>query len=540
MSKLESSIASFIRQIFKRENQRSELGLSSKDLVVHASQTMGTAFDMMNTDLNGMFTLDRGMLSRFSDYEIMDQYGEISAALDLFADEATQTDMSTGKVLWAESSDDAIQKELTDLFDRRIDIENNIWPMARNLCKFGNEYDELLVGGDNAGVVGMQALPSASMRRIETFNGDLIGYVQSFSGDLNYSPEQFAKLKKEQFSAKSPSKDIAIFEDWRVVHMRLISKHRESLYGWSVIDPARWIWKRLMLLEDAVLVYKLSRSPSRYAFYIDTSKMPRHEQERQIRAVMQRLKKRQFVNPQTGKLDLRASPLGMDQDFFFGVNDGKESTRVETLSGPSYQQVEDVEYFLKKLYAAIKVPRAYMGYDESMPSRATLSQQDVMFCRSVMRIQRELRNGMRRVANVNLAAKRIDPAAVTFDVKMTIPSSIFELGQLEAMRTRADVAAMMERHVSQYWLLKNIYHLSDADIEAITKDKASQPGSEFESRSSSQERTLFRGNREDEMRVEDAVHREMERPDSYLGKRLRETGALLRDISSALSTQQRT
>jgi hypothetical protein len=685
MSILSNARINFIRKIFQRDKQRVDLGLSTRELIRNAqSSYAGSAFDVMNTDMRGMFTLDHGMLDRFGDYDQMDQYGEISAALNIYADEATQTDSSKGKALWVESKDELIQKELTDMFEKRVDIDNAIWPMARNLCKYGNEYNELIIGGDGAGVVGIQPLPTPSVRRVESLKGDLLGFLQTFSGNLDYTPEQFEKFRLQKGAGANNSKDVAVFEDWRLVHMRLVSKYRESLYGWSVIDPARWIWKRLMLLEDAVLLYKLSRSPSRFAFYIDTGSLPAREAEQVLNQAKNRLKKKKFVNPNTGKVDLRNSPLSMDEDFFFSVKNGKESVRVDTLSGPAYQQTDDVDYFLKKFYAAIMIPRAYMGYDENMPSRATLclsgdtripllngtsptirelsesdygsypyfwvyscdskgnvvpgkghdarltqrhvntvevvldngkvvtctpehlflcqdgtykeaqnlssyqalkskdivvsvvevrtgsridvyditvdeyhnfaleqgvfvhnSQEDVRFCRGILRIQREIINGCKKMSRVNLAAKNIDPASVEFVIKMAIPSSIFELGQLAVMRERADLASSMERHVSQHWLLQNIYHLSDAEIEKITgqkqKDLENQPETSYEQATihspSSTERMLFSGNREDEKRLEEVVKRVMEDPNSSWGKRLRETGYLLREISSSLQSQ---
>lgn len=547
MSILSNARINFIRKIFQRDKQRADLGLSTRELIRNAqSSYAGSAFDVMNTDMRGMFTLDHGMLDRFGDYDQMDQYGEISAALNIYADEATQTDSAKGKALWVESKDELIQKELTDMFEKRVDIDNALWPMARNLCKYGNEYNELIIGGDGAGVVGIQPLPTPSVRRVESLKGDLLGFLQTFSGNLDYTPEQFEKFRLQKGACANNSKDVAVFEDWRLVHMRLVSKYRESLYGWSVIDPARWIWKRLMLLEDAVLLYKLSRSPSRFAFYIDTGSLPAREAEQVLNQAKNRLKKKKFVNPNTGKVDLRNSPLSMDEDFFFSVKNGKESVRVDTLSGPAYQQTDDVDYFLKKFYAAIMIPRAYMGYDENMPSRATLSQEDVRFCRGILRIQREIINGCKKMSRVNLAAKNIDPASVEFVIKMAIPSSIFELGQLAVMRERADLASSMERHVSQHWLLQNIYHLSDAEIEKITgqkqKDFANQPETSYEQATihspSSTERMLFSGNREDEKRLEEVVKRVMEDPNSSWGKRLRETGYLLREISSSLQSQQ--
>ena len=216
-----------------------------------------------------------------------------NSALDIYADDSTQEDSTEGKVLWVESDDESIKDELMDMFYKRIDIENHIWGMSRGLCKMGNEYQEIVVG-DN-GVVGLNYLPARTMRRVENKKGDLLGFMQTFSDNVDFTPEQFEKFVIKGGVGTNDTRDVAAFEDWRIAHMRLTAKYRESLYGWSVIDPARWVWKRLMLLEDAVLVYKLTRSPSRYAFYIDVGKVPKHEAEKILRQAMQMLKKRKFV-----------------------------------------------------------------------------------------------------------------------------------------------------------------------------------------------------------------------------------------------------
>jgi len=470
-----------------------------------------------------------------------------NSALDIYADDVTQVDSSTGKSIWINSNSDAVKKDLEDVFYNRLKADEIVWEIARQTCKYGNDFEEIVVGAD--GVVGLNFLPPATVRRIEGTRGDLKGFIQSYTTDLNVEPAMFDKMKMQGGGAVNDQKNIALFEDWRVTHFRLRSKNRDSVYGWAVTDPARWAWRRLILLEDAVMVYKLTRSPSRYAFYVDVGTQPNREAEKTLLQVKQKLKKRKFVNPKTGKLDFRFNPLSFDEDFFLGVRDGKETTRIDVLNGPSYQQVDDVQYFLYKLYAALKVPRAYLGYDENMPSKATLSQEDVRFARTTLRIQREIRNGFHKVGRVHLASRRIDPASVEFDIAMTVPSSIFEMGQLEVKRTRADIATSMERHVSLYWLLSNIYGMSDEDIKAVMQQKQDEMkkaqsmgaggGSPFESRIMrhdslyTSEKALMEGNREHEKRMEEHLKKHINDSNSRLGKQLREVQMLLHELAAS-------
>jgi len=558
-NKISSAVSNFVRTIFNREQLlRQQLSIADPSSIFPANRFTLAQLPGIDASLFGYvgdtLGLDRRRLYRYSDYEQMDEYPDISSALDIYADDATQTDSTTRKSVWIECQNDQVRDDLDNVFYKRLRMGETIWEIARQLCKYGNEFDEIVVG--DMGVVGLNYLPTATMHRIEAPGGITKGFVQSYATDIQINHKTVDHFKFAEGGGRDGNKDAILYEDWRVVHWRLRSKNRDSVYGWAVTEPARWVWKRLKLLEDAVMVYKLTRSPSRYLFTIDVSNMSTQQAERKLQEAKQRLKKRKFINPETGKPDFRYSPLAMDEDFFVGSRDGKEQTRVDTLNGPAYQQVEDVEYFLNKLYAALKVPRAYLGYDENMPSKATLSQEDVRFAMTILRIQNEIRTGLHKIGRVHLASRNIDPASVDFKIAMTVPSAIFELGQMEVRRARADLASQMERHVSLYWLLSNVYALSDDEITQIMKQKEDETkkaqsmggGGGFESliygpgSSSStgyiSERELFKGNKEHEKRMEDIVKRAMESQDSRMGLRLRQTEYFLRELLHALQNKR--
>jgi hypothetical protein len=548
MGRLSSGMTAFMRTVFGREGQaRRELAISTPELASAITGSLGyTSLLGMNRNDFGFdegidsYGHGRGLLSRYSEWEQMDDYGDIAIALDAYSDDSTQEDSEKKKTVWIESSDEKIRDDLEGMLHKRVKIEDNIWEISRQLCKMGNDFEEVLVG-DN-GVIGLGFLPPATMRRVEGKGRELLGFVQSYSADLVIDPKKFESLKTPDGILVNSRKDMAVFEPWRVVHFRLRSKNRDAVYGTAVTDSARWPWKRLILLEDAVMVYKLSRSPSRFAFYVDVSGLGKQEAKRELQQIRQSLKKRKFVDPKTGKLNFRFNPLSFDEDFFLGVRDGKENTRIDVLNGPSYQQVEDVQYFQQKLHSALRVPRGYMGYEEGLAGKAVLSAEDVKFARSVLRVQRELKNGLRGVCNVHLASRRIDPASVDFDIAMTMPSSIFELGQMEVRRARADIAQSMERHVSLHYLLSDIYHFSDEDIVKIMKQKneemkrAQESGGAFENviRSGNviSEKELFQGhNEEDAKRTLESIQ-ENKNVNQELLKRLKRTEGLIQDILS--------
>lgn len=523
-----------------------------------------------------------------------------NSAVDIYADDASQPDTSLGRTVWVTSKDRTLQGVLDDLFHKRLRLDEEIWEITRSLVKYGNDYEEMLVTND--GVVGLNFLPAPTVRRVEGPRGELYGFVQDFKGRFGYSPQEFQKILAQRTdairnmaqpgTAKQPGnmlQRVSAMEPWEVSHFRLRGKHRRSIYGYSVLEPVRWIWKRLMLLEDAAMIYRLQRAPERFAFYVDVGDLPPAEALAFVNKIRQQHKKKRFVNPSTGKLDLKFEPLSQDDDFYVPVRKGVEGTRIEVLGGPSWQHMDDVEYFQKKMFSGLKVPKAYLAQDESA-ARAVLSSEDVRFARSVLRVQREVKNGLRKIARTHLAALNIDPYAVEYDIHMTVPSAIFELAQLEVRNARADLASRMKEHVSLRWVLTNVYQLADEDIETVLKERSDdikregaataeaekmslRANAEVERENAAQagggggggaaprfahagtpkgmklleaklatlpdrirrsisESEMSRGSREGEKRANDKLDRLLRSNDQQV-RRIREVGALLRDVADA-------
>jgi hypothetical protein len=390
-----------------------------------------------------------------------------NSAFHYFANDATQPNMDNGRVCWVQSPDQAVVDMADTLIKRRLRLEDDLFSIAYTLCQYGNDFEEVLVTEN--GVVGLNNLAAPTMRRIEKLNGSMIGYVQDVTGRFTANQDE---LRRMLAGALTIPKHVALFEDWQVCHFRLRSTTRRSPYGVSVGEGARWIWKRLVMLEDAVMIYKLTRSPARYAFYVDVTDVPPNRVETFLKRAKRDLKKKKMVNPNNNFLDMRYNPLANDEDFFIAVRDGRALSRVEVLSGPDYQNVDDVQYFQRKLHGALMVPRAYMGQDAPIQGRAILSNEDVRAARVSLQIQKELRNGVERLIRTDLAARgHPSPWAVELDVMMTVPSNIYELAAMEVKNARADFAARIQPYVSMRWLLENVFKLSDAEIREVEKQR---------------------------------------------------------------------
>jgi hypothetical protein len=417
--------------------------------------------------LSDTLRMEESLLYRYADYEEMDDYPEIGSALDVYADDATVLDARHNTCVWPVSKDNLVREILADLLYRRLRIDEDIYPLTRGLAKYGNAYAEIIA--DQSGVIGLNYLPAPTVRRLEDSKGNLFGFVQSMDGRFLADTHVFIDEIKQ---GKIPD-GVIFFEPYEIVHWRMQGKRVHTTYGYSVLDSARWVFRRLVMAEDSALIYKLTRAPARYAFYVDTANLPPQQRTAYVNQVKQGYKKRKLFNPSTGKLDFRMNPLAADDDFWIPTANGVDATRIEVISGPDYQTTDDLEYFRGKLFSALKVPRRYLGFDGG-ESRASLSQEDVRFARTIQRLQREVRNGYKKVCRIHLAALNIDPDQIDYDLRMTTSSTIFELSQLELLNARAGAAQALMEYLPKEWILENIFEFSKDDALYIQKVKQSE------------------------------------------------------------------
>lgn len=462
-----------VRNFFARapEQQAVELRRGGIPMTSKAGLSYNLVSQFGYDTLAAHLYIDQDLQLRYGDYEEMDDYPEIGTGLDIYADDSTSPELDREQAIWAVSKDRGIEQNLNNMLHKRLGIENDIWGVSRTLCKYGNVFGELLLADD--GLVGINFLPPPTCRRVEDPRGNLLGFIQDVHGRFNISLDDFYQLaaqRNQTQGAVRPPGVLSVFEEWEVVHWRLRGKHLRSIYGHGVIEPARWIWKRLSLLEDAILIYKLERAPSRYAFYIDVGQMDMERGLAYVNRVKNSFTRKKFVNPSTGDLDMRYNPLAMDEDFFVPVRDGKRSTEIDVLQGPDYSEVETLEYHRDKLVSAIKIPKTYMGYGGE-PTRTALSGEDIRFARTIMRIQRVLRAGFRQAARVHLIAVGKQPDRIDYDIRMNVPSQILELARMEVMSAKSDLASRMKEDVGSQWVLEHIYNFSADEAKELMRSR---------------------------------------------------------------------
>ena len=237
-----------------------------------------------------------------------------------------------------------------------------------------------------------------------------------------------------------------------------------------MLESARRIWRQLILMEDAMLVYRVIRAPERRVFYIDVGNIAPEEIENYMQQAQSSLKRQPVVDKTNGSTDFRYNPYSVDEDYFLPVRGGETGTKIDTLAGGSNAAaIEDVQYIQKKLFAALKIPRAYLGYDEDTGSKATLAQEDIRFSRTIQRIQKTIVAELNKVAMIHLYCHGFEGEQLAdFSLRLTNPSSVAQQQKLELIRSQFEIAGTApEGMVDRSWIRRNIIGLTSEEIEEI-------------------------------------------------------------------------
>ena len=385
-------------------------------------------------------------MSRYSDFSEMEATPEIASALDIYAEETVSAD-DAGQVLHVYSENRKVQELLDNLFHDLLNVEFNLPMWTRNLCKYGDFFLFLDIHPEY-GVINAYPISISEMEREEGFDA-----------------EDPASVRFRWITHGNQA-----LENWQIAHFRLLGNDAFLPYGSSVLEAARRIWRQLILIEDAMLVYRVIRAPERRVFYIDVGNVPPEDVANYLEQAQSSLKRNQVVDKTNGQVDLRYNPLSVDEDYFLPVRGGESGTKIDTLAGgQNTAAIEDVQYIQKKLFAALKIPKAYLGYDEDIGSKATLAQEDIRFSRTIQRIQKTVISELNKIAMVHLYCHGYEgEELLDFDLRLSNPSTIAQQQKLELIRARFEIAGTApEGAVNRRWLQKNVLGLTDEEINEI-------------------------------------------------------------------------
>ena len=397
-------------------------------------------------------------LAAYYDYESMEFTPEISASLDIYAEEST-TLSEKGEILTIYSESDRVKNILEDLFKEKLDINTNLQMWARGLCKYGDNFVYLKVDPEK-GIVGCQQLPNIEIERIE-------GASTKTPGN-----EKDLKLPSRELRFQWKNKEME-FQSWEIAHFRLLGDDRKLPYGTSMLDKIRRIWKQLLLAEDAMLIYRTSRAPERRVFKVFVGNMDDKDIEAYVQRVANKFKRDQIADPRNGQVDMRYNQMAVDQDYFIPVRDPSQTNPIETLAGAqNLGEIADIEYIQKKLLAALRIPKAFLGFEEVVGEGKTLALMDIRFARTINRIQKSLIQELNKIALIHLYLSGLEDELGNFSLSLTNPSAQSDLLRIEQWKEKvtlykdatSDQSQVGILPVSHTWAKKNILGMSDSEV----------------------------------------------------------------------------
>jgi len=393
----------------------------------------------------------------FRDYDSMDMDPILSSALDVYSDETTARN-EMGNVLKIHHEDDNIKQILENLFYDIINVEFNLWPWTRNLVKYGDFFLQLEIA-DKLGIVNVMPLSTYEVSRVENFDPENPQRVKFI-----YAPYQ----NPSGGYGQTPKKE---FENYEMAHFRLNSDSNFLPYGKSMIEGARRVWKQLMLMEDAMLIHRVMRAPEKRIFKIDVGNIPPNEVDNYMQKIINSSKKVPFVDERTGEYNLKYNMMNLIEDYYMPVRGNDNGTSIDTLKGLEYNMIDDINYLKGKLMAALKIPKAFLGYEEDVNGKATLAAQDVRFAKTIERIQRVLISELTKVAIIHLYAQGItDDRLTDFTLELTIPSKIYEQEQVELYTSKVALIQQMQatKMFSKEWMYEAVMKLAKDEQDTMT------------------------------------------------------------------------
>lgn len=396
--------------------------------------------------------------ARYTDFEMMEFEPMISSALDIYADECTIFN-EEGKVVSIYSDDKKNKEYLEDFFYNILDIENNAWAWVRNLCKYGDVFMYTETEETN-GIVRVLPLPSVEIAKEMGFDED------------NPEKIRYQWLRLESASGQfftSGLQDKPYIEDINMAHFALGGDDRFKPYSRGILDSARRIFKQLTMLEDAMMVYRITRAPERRVFNIEVGNMNPKDVGDYLESVKRKLKKTSTVEKDSGMTHLRYNPMAVDEDYILPSRGGV-SSQIDTLPGAQHlSDIDDIEYIQKKLFSVLKVPKSYLTYEEEISAKSLLSQEDVRFSRTIQRIQKAFLAGLTRLAIIHLYLKGVhEDDVLNFQLTMTNPSHQAELMQAALWMERISLfkeATGKDQAFSVEYAMQNFLKMSDEEIK---------------------------------------------------------------------------
>jgi len=403
----------------------------------------------------------------YRDVELMSQRPEIYQALNIVSNEAC-TIGPDGSLLNIFSTSPRIKSILEDLFVNRLQIHLELLPLIRTMCKYGNDYRLLNVTSKN-GILGWKQMPVVEIKRFNNqYPYGVVGQSTNKGDDLSPYFEWTGAAGSQKYLR------------WQMAHFRLLNDTIAIPYGCSWLAGARQQWRRLTMMEDAMLIYILEKAFERFVYKIDVGLIDAADVPAFIQDIANNFKRTLRVDPQTGQLDLSKNILSAVDDIFIPIRGQKDGTKIETLaSGNNLDKLKEMlEYVHLQMLTALGVPKVFLNFEASPAEGRNLSLVDIRFSKLINRVQQCAIMELNNIAIIHLFLLGFKDDLNNFTITMNNPSTQAEIMRVEELQKKVlavkdAVSAATDDGLPIYsWkkALKDIMKFSDQEIDEILSD----------------------------------------------------------------------
>ena len=266
------------------------------------------------------------------------------------------------------------------------------------------------------------------------------------------------------------------------VHSGMVDNQKQIIIGYlyKSIKP----YNQLRMIEDSLVIYRLARAPERRIFYIDVGNLPKLKAEQYLRSVMDKYKQKVIYNASTGEVEDQKKQMSMLEDFWLPRRDGGRGTEISTLpSGQNLGEIEDIEYFRKKLYQSLSVPISRIEGTEqtafNLGRASEINRDEIKFAKFIAKLRHRFSHLFTDLLRIQLILKGIINEEDWFEIKddidyiWTIDSHFSELKNNEIIRERFEILQTMEEYIGKFvskeWVQKNILKQTEEDIKQMQK-----------------------------------------------------------------------
>ncbi len=448
-------------------------------------------------DIEGAVKNEAELITR---YREMVMYPEAEYAVDDIVNEAIVTSVGRGPVdivldhlKQSTSIKTKIQTEFYELLTL-LDFGNQCYDTFRRWYVDGRLYYHIIIDVDNP-KKGIQELRYIDPRKIRKVKH--IKKVGVKGGDGQNIPvttngAEYFIYNERGLDQKGGGNGIKIAKDSVCyTHCGLLDARKSMII--SHLHKAIKPYNQLKMLEDAVVIYRIARAPERRIFYVDVGNLPKIKAEQYLRDIMVKFKNRLVYNSGTGEISDEREHRTMLEDYWLPRREGGRGTEITTLpGGQNLGEIEDVQYFRKKLYKAMNVPASRLEQESgfNVGRSAEITRDEVKFGKFVTRLRSRFGQLFLNLLETQLRLKGVVTAEDWEDFKPNIyfdwqkDTHFIELQETEIMRSRVEMLRDMEEFKGEYfskeWLRKNVLRQSDEDIAMIDKQINSEPDPEPE------------------------------------------------------------